>query len=65
MTISSKGRPRRSIAIRWHIADVQSRHPELSDDQAWQVLQAVKANHDSTIGVNWETLDWWCDELFG
>jgi hypothetical protein len=56
---------RREIAIVWAIEDVQSIRPDLNEDQAWQVLQAVTRNHDATIGINWDVLACHADMLFG
>jgi hypothetical protein len=56
---------RRQIAGIWHIEDVQSVRPDLTDDQAWQVLQAVRRNHDASLGINWDVLECNADILFG
>ena len=53
------------ISISWSTEDVQSVRPDLSDDQAWQVLQAVEHDHDATIGVNWDVLECHAEMLFG
>jgi hypothetical protein len=56
---------RRQIAAGWSIEDVQEIRPDLTDEQAWEVLQAVERNHDATIGINWDVLDYHADELYG
>jgi hypothetical protein len=56
---------RSEIASIWHSEDVQSVRPDLSDGQAWQVLQAAKDNHDATMGINWDVLEFHADDLFG
>ena len=56
--------PQREIAIIWSINDVKGVCPELSDEQAMQVLQQVQSRHDPIIGVNWEVLDVIASELF-
>jgi hypothetical protein len=53
------------ISISWSTEDVQSVRPDLSDDQAWQVLQAVEHDHDANIGVNWNVLECHAKWLFG
>jgi hypothetical protein len=53
------------IAIFWHIDDVKEVRPDLSDDQARQVLQAAKRSHDAVLGLSYPTLSAWCDTLFG
>jgi hypothetical protein len=49
----------------WGIEDVQEVRPDLNDDQAWQVLQAVERRLDSQYGMNWDTIEIIADELFG
>lgn len=53
------------ISIVWSIEDVQSIRPDLTEDQAWEVLQAVEHDHDANIGVNWNMLEWHSQWLFG
>jgi len=56
---------RKQIALIWSIEDVQQVRPDLTDDQAWEVLQQVKSEHDATLGVTWDTLEWAANHLFG
>ena len=56
--------PNRQIAIIWSIEDVQTVREDLSDEQAMAVLHEVKRMHDANIGVNWDTLGIWADELY-
>ena len=49
------------IKISWHFTDVQEVDDTLTNDEARQVLQLIKDNHDANIGVNWETIDAWVD----
>jgi hypothetical protein len=56
--------PERQIAIIWDVEDVQSIRPGLDDDQAMCVLGAVENKHDASIGVNWDVLEFWADELY-
>jgi hypothetical protein len=56
---------RKQIALIWSIDDVQDVRPDLTDDQAWEVLRQVKSDHDATIGVTFETLEWVAQDLFG
>jgi hypothetical protein len=53
------------IAIVWCIEDVKEVRPDLTDDQAWEVLQLVERSHDANFGVSWETLDSAAHSLFG
>jgi len=45
------------ISICWHIEDVKSIAPDLSDEECRAVLQLAKNNHDATIGINWDVLE--------
>jgi hypothetical protein len=56
---------RKEIAIIWSIEDVQFMRPDLTDDQAWQVLGQVKRHHDAEFGVNWQTLECVAEDLCG
>lgn len=53
------------ITVTWQIGDVQSVRPDLSDEQARAVLQAVEEGHDATIGINWNVLELAAARLFG
>lgn len=55
----------REIAVIWEVDDVLVLRPELTDDQAWQVLQHAKRHHDAGIGLNWDTLESAAKDLFG
>ncbi len=52
------------ISITWHVDDVRQRRPSLTKEQARAVLLAVKNNHNSSIGVNWEEIDYWIEDCF-
>jgi hypothetical protein len=56
---------RRQIAAVWGTEDVQEVRPDLTDDQAWEVLQVVECRRDAEIGINWLTLELVAEELFG
>jgi hypothetical protein len=56
---------RRQIASIWSIEDVQSIRPDLSEEQAWEVLQAADRHHDATLGINWDVLACHAEMLFG
>jgi hypothetical protein len=55
---------RRQVAVVWSIDDVQAIRPELTDEQAWEVLQAADRHHDAVIGINWDVLGCYADILF-
>ena len=52
------------IAIIWNIEDVQEVRPDLTDEQAAEVLQLVEDRHDANFGINWQSLDDCADILF-
>jgi hypothetical protein len=52
------------ISIKWHIDDVLSVRPHLTNFQAYQVLEHIHINHDANIGVNWEVIKTVSDMLF-
>ena len=39
--------------------------PDLSDEQAWEVLQKVDHHKDAELGINWLTLEMAAEDLFG
>jgi hypothetical protein len=56
---------RGQIALGWSVEDVLEVRPDLTNEQAWEVLQQVERRHDASIGINWDTLEWVADDLFG
>jgi len=52
------------LADNWHIEDVQSLRPDLTDEQAVEVLEAVADNFDAGLGITWFNFEFWADELF-
>jgi len=55
---------RNQIAIVWEVEDVQTLRPDLSDDQAWQVLEQAERRHDAGIGINWDVLEMHAETVF-
>lgn len=47
------------INISWHFTDVQEQDDTLTNDEARQILQLMKHNHDATIGINRDVIDEW------
>ena len=47
------------ISINLHFADVQSVDDSLTNDEARQILQLIKNDHDATIGINWIVIEAW------
>lgn len=57
--------PSSQVAIVWGTDDVKAVRQDLTEDQAMQVLVAVKYSHDATLGVTWDTLECQAQRLFG
>lgn len=53
-----------SISIIWTVEDVQAVRPDLSEDQALEVLQCAEDKHDAEIGINWTVLQILADTMF-
>ena len=55
------------IHILWHIDDVKrvakDRGIEITDQEAIDILESAESDHDATIGVAWDTFDYYLDEL--
>jgi hypothetical protein len=56
--------PMEFIDDRWYTEDVIDVRPDLSHEQAWEVLKHIKKTHDATVGINWEVIDIACDILY-
>jgi hypothetical protein len=54
----------KQISINWHLDDVLSVRPNLTQLQASQVLEHLKHKHDANIGINWEVIEIVSDFLF-
>ncbi|MBZ5671366.1 MAG: hypothetical protein LAO04_16750 [Acidobacteriia bacterium] len=52
------------ISLVWNVTDVKIVRPDLSKRQCSEILQAVETNHDATLGVNWDTLEYWAEDLY-
>jgi hypothetical protein len=57
-------RQRRQVAVIWSVEDVQEVRPDLTDDQAWEVLQRCHDKHDCELGLTWTTIEIVADGLF-
>lgn len=55
------------VAEWWHIDDVAMQaedHGEnLTEEECRDVLAMVIRKHDCNIGINWEVIDYWIDEI--
>ncbi len=53
-----------SISIIWHIDDVRMAFDNpITDDQCREVLRRVDKWHDCNIGVNWEVLSSYAEQI--
>lgn len=55
---------RYAMAIVWQIDDVLSIRPDLTEEQAGEVICRVEQCHDASLGVTWDTLDEVAGDLF-
>ncbi|MEO8402825.1 MAG: hypothetical protein ABI597_13720 [Gammaproteobacteria bacterium] len=62
--IQDSSRVAKEIAIYWHIKDIQNVRPDLSANEACIVLHHLKKNHDASIGINWDVIDYVADILY-
>ncbi len=51
------------LASWWHISDVQSLDEDLTEDECKDVLAMVDRKHDANIGINWDFIQYWIDEI--
>jgi len=54
----------KKITSTWCVEDVQSVRPDLTDEQAFEVLCRVDHYFDANYGISWNTLELNADELF-
>lgn len=57
-------RTRRQVAVIWCIDDVKQVRPDLTDDQAWEVLQRCYDKHACDVGLTWTTIEMAADGMF-
>jgi len=57
-------RARRQVAVVWGIEDVKHLRPDLTDDQAWEVLEQAYDVHDCEWGFTWTHLETVADDMF-
>ena len=53
-----------TMAVRWSVDDVMTVRPDLTEEQAMEVLLDAENYHDAEIGINWDVLRIRADELF-
>ena len=51
----------KEITITWHSDDVLDRakniNIDITEQQAIDILQSIKSNHDASLGINWDVID--------
>ena len=52
------------IILTWGTDDVLSIRPDLTEEQAAEVLAAADRRHDAGIGINWDVLEFHAEWLF-
>lgn len=50
-----------TISISWNVEDVLEVCPQLSREEAIEVLQLADAKHDACVGICWETFEVYAD----
>ena len=53
-----------TIQISWSTDDILGERPDLSFEQAKEVLEALESNHDASIGINWDVINDTADNMF-
>ena len=63
--METTARPRiNRFTITWHPEDVQEIRPDLTNEQAQEVLWLARKFHDANVGVNWDVLSIWAEQLY-
>lgn len=50
--------------ILWGVDDIREGRPDLTWEQATEILQRVEYKHDASQGVTWDTLQYYTDEMY-
>ena len=54
----------RVVGILWSVPDIVERRPDLTDDQAWEVLKKIEDQANCENGITWDTIFDMTEELF-
>mgnify|MGYP005645417265 CR=1 FL=1 len=46
-----------TLVDEWSVEDVQVQRPDLTWEQAANVLQSIATNYNAEVGMNWEVID--------
>ena len=52
------------ISIIWSTEDILCVRPDLTKEQAREVLYELDHSHDATIGINWDVIDIVANNMF-
>jgi len=52
-----------SIKTTWTADDVRSQDDTLTDEQVSDVLRLLVSEHDATVGINWDTIQYWINHV--
>jgi len=52
-----------NCTIVWMREDVLSLDDTLTEEQANDVLEMMERKHDSCLGINWDTIQYWIEEV--
>ena len=55
---------KQKVDIDWSVENMQKIRPDLSEEQALDVLENVYNYHDPNVDVCWDTLSFWAESLF-
>lgn len=64
VNINQALKDQKKIAIIWGVNDILDVRDDLTEDQAWEVLQEVDRKADCSQGINHDTIEYYTDELF-
>jgi hypothetical protein len=56
--------PKRQVMFIWDIDDVKEVRPDLTPEQAMDVLTQCKRNHDAEVGMSWDTIRINADDMY-
>lgn len=51
------------VSAKWMIPDVLEVAPDLTEAECITVLNRAVKHHDATIGINWDVLRAWADDV--
>ena len=50
------------ISIIWCVDDLRQLGYECTDKQGSKILSQIERQHDANIGVNWDIVEFYCEE---